>query len=453
MNVPGTRTVTTQLLQIRSLTAEQAVGGGVLALAALCVIGAAIELSTTSMDVIAVPLLALLFLALAGAAWYCRRTAGTLDREMVAVCVLALISIAFLLVMPEWFYGHDINAIIHRSFFDSVALAVVGTWGASQGIYLFLGGTPSARDISRYPIVLLPVVAVAVAYTMILGRVVDKGIPNLTLDAVTSIYRQTTTNEAGVVFEGGLRNQIIGSVLHIILTVAIALPIGVGAGMYIAEYPGIIARVITISAQMLRAISLFIIGSAAVNMVLWANHLTTTNPFSELVRGVYSANGGYSYPGAGSMLLGACFVSLLVIPVIARATEEGLRSVPREIREGSMALGATDGHGLLNIYLPWAFPVILTGVFVGAAEAAGATAIMVFVAGTGEYGVGPLHPATTLDVVIFQDRFGSKNFMGAMGKYQYTAAFLLLMITLAFTSAALWVKARAWRKYKGVYTT
>jgi phosphate transport system permease protein len=452
MNLPGTRTVSSQFVQLRSLTMEQTLGGLVIAASALCLAGGLMAMASNSLDPVGVPLMLVISLSLIASTWQRRRSNGSLDREGSILSVFCVAGTVFLLLTPEYTYGLDFNAIVHHSFFTMAILMIAGTFGLSQGLYLYLGATPSARDISRYPLVVLPVVLVMVAYGMILGRVIDKGVPHLSLDAITSVYQQKTINDQ-ITFEAGLRNQILGSLLLIVMTIGISLPIGVGAGMYMAEYPGKIARLIAISAQMLRAISLFVIGSAAINMVLWTTDLQATDPLSQVVRGSYTANGGYHYPGNGSFLLAACFVSLLVIPVIARATEEGLRSVPREIREGSIALGATEGHGILNIFMPWAFPVILTGILVGAAEAAGATAIMIFISGTGEFGVGPLHPAATLDVLIFQDRYGSKNFLETMGKYQYTAAFLLLVITLALTAAALYIKARAWRRYKGVFTT
>ena len=88
-------------------------------------------------------------------------------------------------------------------------------------------------------------------------------------------------------------------------------------------------------------------------------------------------------------------------PVIARATGEGLRSLPHDIREGSHAVGATDGHALLHILLPWAIPNIITGLLLGMAEAAGSVTVLLFISGNGQYGIGARHEATSLAYLIF----------------------------------------------------
>jgi len=71
--------------------------------------------------------------------------------------------------------------------------------------------------------------------------------------------------------------------------------------------------------------------------------------------------------------------SLLVIPIIARATEEGIRSVPLNLKEGSTALGASRQHTLFHILLPWSYPNIVTGLILGCAEAAGSLATIWFI--------------------------------------------------------------------------
>jgi phosphate transport system permease protein len=98
----------------------------------------------------------------------------------------------------------------------------------------------------------------------------------------------------------------------------------------------------------------------------------------------------------GSYFTAAIILSLLVIPVIFRSTEEGIRSLPPEIRDGSMALGAPEGYTLTRIILPWSLPNILTGLLIGCAEVAGSVAVIMFIAGTGENGVSPLGEVTPL---------------------------------------------------------
>src|SRR5262249_33475565 len=146
------------------------------------------------------------------------------------------------------------------------------------------------------------------------------------------------------------------------------------------------------------------------------------------------------------------FLAVLVMPVIARLTEEGLRSVPRELREGSIALGATDGYGLRRILLPWAAPNILTALILAGAEAAGGLAVIWFIAGTGEQGVGLFANGTDLDFAVFAAKFGPRDYWNSMGPYQDTGALLLLVLAVALTLVALAFRRRFARRYRGSLT-
>ena len=143
---------------------------------------------------------------------------------------------------------------------------------------------------------------------------------------------------------------------------------------------------------------------------------------------------------------------MLVMPVIARLTEEGLRSVPREIREGSVALGATDGYGLRRILLRWAAPNILTALILAGAEAAGGLAIIMFVAGVGQNGIGPFNGVTTLDYAVFATKYGPRVYFDSMKQYQFTAALLLLILTVGLTLVAMALQRRFVARYRGSIT-
>lgn len=452
MRVADVRKVRFEFLQERLIAADKIAPGAAVTVSCLTLAFGFLALARNSFDAVAVPTLALQSLALAALMVQNQRRRGAIERETAVLLGITVISMLFLLVLPEWLYGRQFNAIVHRSLFSSAMMMAAGAFGLSHSIYHLLGATPTARDVAQYPLLILPVALVMVAYVMVLGRVIDKGAGNLSVHTVTTAYDQNLV-DANFVREAGLRNHILGTFLLLGMTIGIALPIGVGAGLYMSEYPGWTARLIGFSATMLRAISVFIIGAAALNMVQLAQDRTPGDPISDVIRGYYHDDQGFIHASQGSFLLAACFLAILVIPVIARATEEGFQSVPREIREGSMALGATDGHGLLNIYLPWALPIILTGTLIAAAEAAGSTAVLLFISGTGENGVGPLKETASLDFLVFQTRYGPQGFVEVMRQYQYTAALLLLMITLSFTALALYVKARARRRYRGIYAS
>ncbi|MBT9141115.1 MAG: hypothetical protein DDT30_01702 [Dehalococcoidia bacterium] len=104
---------------------------------------------------------------------------------------------------------------------------------------------------------------------------------------------------------------------------------------------------------------------------------------------------------------------------------------------------------MTRIILPWASPNIVTGFLMGCAEAAGSVAVIMFMAGTGEHGVGLLREVTSLSYFIFDTRWGGFTFRTLMRDYQYLAALLLLVITTGLGIAALILKQRLARRYRG----
>jgi phosphate transport system permease protein len=418
-------------------------------MALLALVAGFATLADNGAEAVAVPVLLLLAIGSFAAAvqsWVERRA---VDRSAVIIAAASLVLAAILLALPEYLYGRQINGIIHRSLPASIALLSVGVPGLTVGLQRFLGGGPSARDLARYSVILLPVMLALAAYALLVVRLVDDGAGALDLDVLTTAYTEQVS-DAGFVHEAGLRNHILGTLMLIGLTSSISVLPGVGAGVFMSEYGGPLAHIVRFSTTMLRAISVFIIGVAAFSLIDSASGRPAGDPISDLIRGYYSDANGFSHAAKGSFLTASVFLSLLVIPVIARSTEEGLRSVPREIREGSIALGATQGHGLLRILMPWAVPNIITGLLLGAAEAAGSVAVLLFIAGTGQYGVGPLDEATSLSFAIFETKYGPKPFQDGMAQYQFSAALLLVVITLGLTAGALFIKARFSRRYEGL---
>jgi phosphate transport system permease protein len=371
-----------------------------------------------------------------------RTTIGLLAGVVVAAIILAEP------VVPEYSFGREVNGIIHRSLLTSMFLIGLGMTALCSSLYHLLGATPTAYDRSRYPLLLYPIIFALLVYAAVLLHVVREGAPNLGWDIVSTAYNIELVDTTFVTTPG-LRNQILGTMLLIAMTSVIALPIGVGTGVFLAEYEGWLSRIIEFATLMLRAISVFILGVTAFTLVEFGERYPVGSPLSDIFRGYYFDAGGFKSSASGSFITASIVLSLLVIPIIAKSTEEGLRSVPRDIREGSIALGATEGHGFLHILLPWALPSILTGLLLGCAEAAGSVAVIMFIAGTGEFGVGPFREVTSLAFVIFETDRGSKAFIEVMGVYQFTAALLLLMITFGLSIAALVMKQRFGTRYQG----
>jgi phosphate transport system permease protein len=450
MRMTGVRSMGLGLPGASALTLERLIPVAATAASALALTVAFLTAAYDPTDFLSEPALGVLVLALVALMVQVRQQRGRLDRELLVLSVASGLGLVALLALPEWLYGYNLNAIIHHSFFSSMILFTVGITSFSHTLYFLLGGTPSARDISRYPLIIFPIVIVLIGYGMVVGYVLDKGVPHIDPDILTHAYTRTIEN-GQFINHPGMRNHILGTLLLVGMTCLFALPIGVGAGIHMAEYRGWSSRLIGFSTTMLRAFSVFIIAVAAFNMVDLVSDRGAGDPLSDAIRGYYSDDTGTLHPSHGSYLLAAAFLATLVVPVIARATEEGFRSVPRDIREGSLSLGATEGHSLTRLYFPWALPQIVTGMLIGAAEAAGTVTVLLFIAGTGEFGVGPLREPTSLGFFIFQAHYGPDPFVKTMQSYQFTAAVLLLVITLSLTIAALYLKSRARASYRGLY--
>jgi ABC-type phosphate transport system permease subunit len=419
---------------------------------AMAVVGAVVgmaALASDQMDPLAAPTLALMALALGAALAIARRTTAVADR--VGLVLVGVLTAATILVflLPEWIYGFQFNALVNRTAISAPLLLVLSTALAGYSVRFFLGNTPGAGDYGLYPWLLLPLGLAGAAYALVIGDVVVQGIGGLQPDVLTRAW----TGQGGNQALPGLLNQILGTLLLMFLSLALALPPGIGAGVFMAEYPGRMSRVIDFSIQMLRAVSLFVLGAVAFIVIAGLASASTpaTDPVSQLVRGVYS-EGGLSQPENGSFLFAAGFVALVIMPIIAKMTEEGLRSVPRELREASVALGARDGFSLRRLLMPWAAPNVLTGVLIAAAEANGCLAIVAFMPNYGQFGVGPLGGVTTLEFAIFGSQWNETSFHNSMRPYQMTCALLLVTLTVALSLIAMLVQRRVASRSRGSIT-
>ena len=352
----------------------------------------------------------------------------------------SVISAILLWALPEYLYGFEINGIIHRSLISALLLLAIALPSTCCSLYYLLGATPRAHDLSRYPLIILPVFLTMAAYSFLIYYLIKEGAPNLNWEIISTPYQAAFGAK-----QAGMRNHILGTLLLMAQTSLVSLPIGVGAGVFMSEYGGWLAGAVRFSTTSLRAISVLVLGIAAYSLVRYSSGTF----LSDIFCGYWYDPNGVQHPADGSFFTAAIFLSLLVIPVIARATEEGIRSLPAELREGSLALGTSEGHTLTHIVLPWALPNIITGLLLGCAEAAGSVAVIMFIAGTGEFGVGPLNEVTSLSYFIFDCNYGSHAFRVLMRPYQFSAALLLLFITTGLSMAALILKRRFAKRYQG----
>ena len=185
-----------------------------------------------------------------------------------------------------------------------------------------------------------------VAYILI------KGVPNLSPDLFSLRY---TSDNASVV------PALINTVTMTLLSLLLAVPLGVGAAVYLVEYA---AR-----------------GSRLVSLVRITAE--TLSGIPSIVYGLF----GYllfvvSLRWKYSLLAGACTLAIMILPVIMRTTEEALKAVPDIYREGSFGLGAGRLRTVFRIVLPAAVPGILAGVILSVGRIVGETAALIYTAGT-----------------------------------------------------------------------
>jgi len=402
-------------------------------------------------DPVNVLVLGLLAVSLALAFAVRRTRSGEIDRATLVMVGLTFVATALVALLPPWLYGGDVNAYVSRTVVSGPLLMVLGVVTTTLAVRRLVGGTPGGQDLAMIPVFLVPIVVGLVGYIVIVGRVAASGIGSFRLDLLTTAWHENTTAN-GYTYELGFLNNILGTFELIALTLLVAILPGIGAGVFMSEYPGRLAKIMNFCATMLRAIAMFIIGAAAVGIVHWSSTVLDSSSFLSLViRGGFD-DGTRVQPEHGSFVLAAIVLSMLVMPVIARLTEEGLRSVPREIREGAVALGATDGTNLRRILLPWAAPNILTAMILGGAEAAGGLAVYMFLAAPGQNGIGPLNNVTTLGYAVFATTYGPRAYWNSMRDYQFTAALLLLILTAGLTLVAMAFQRRFAARYRGSIT-
>lgn len=189
---------------------------------------------------------------------------------------------------------------------------------------------------------------------MIICYVTVRGIGSVSLEFLTTV----TSARKGTV---GIAGNIVNTLYIIVITLLIATPVGVGSAIYLNEYakPGKIVKIIEFTTETLSGIPSIIFGLFGSVFFGTTLHL------------------GYS------LLTGALTLSLMILPLITRNTQEALRTVPDSYRNGALGMGATKWHMIRTILLPSAMPGIITGVILAIGRIVGESAALLFTAGSG----------------------------------------------------------------------
>jgi len=206
----------------------------------------------------------------------------------------------------------------------------------------------------------------------ILGYLVFNGGTSINWDFFTKLPKPV--GEAG----GGMANAIVGSGKILLLASLMGVPIGFLGGIYLAEFSGKgMASVVRYAADLLNGVPSIVIGIFAYSLVVL--------PFKHF-----------------SAYAGAFALGMMMIPITMRSTEEFLKSVPRMLREGAMALGASRWKTIATVIVPAAYRGIMTAILLALARVAGETAPLLFTAfGNRFESHGWSQPTATLPVMIY----------------------------------------------------
>jgi len=263
--------------------------------------------------------------------------------------------------------------------------------------------------VQRLGFILLGVISLIVVLPIlfVVGNIVVQGIGAINWEFLTAMPRNGMK-------EGGIFPAIVGTLLLVLGTAVVAIPVGIGGAIYLAEY----AR----DTLWTRILRLAIINLAGVPSVVY---------------GLFGLGLFVLFLQFGtSVLAGSLTLAIMTLPVIISTAEEALRAVPGEFRLVSASLGGTRWQGIRHIVLPQALPGIITGVILGLLRAAGETAPILFTAAAFYLPRIPrslLEPTMALPYHLYVI---STQVPGMPHRVQYGTALVLLTIVLSMNAVA-----------------
>lgn len=218
----------------------------------------------------------------------------------------------------------------------------------------------------------LSVLVALMPLAFVLFFVIGQGVQALNLDFFTHMPRPV--GEPG----GGMANAIVGTLILTGLGSLMAIPIGLMSGVYMSEYAGSrFASLVRFAADTLNGVPSIVVGVFVYGLAVL--------PFKRF-----------------SAIAGGTALGIMMIPIIARTTEELLLLVPEAMREGALALGATRARAVFTVILPAALPGIVTGIVLALARIAGETAPLLFTSFNNRFFTTKLtQPIASLTVQVF----------------------------------------------------
>jgi phosphate transport system permease protein len=323
-------------------------------------------------------------------------------------------------------FSQDTNARIRHLLFygfpGMVLLLVLAAAGVLPCLFFLvvLAGaslfwkriSPQIKQKIAYSAMFAAVAIVLAVLAIILLAIIVKGLPVLSWEFIFGY--PSNLGRAGGIFPA-----IVGTIYLIIGAILIALPIGIGATLYLSEYTreGWVTRTIRTGVDLL-------------------------NGTPSIVFGLFGFAFLVIFAGFGvSLLTGWIVLGLMILPTIIRTSEEALKSIPPTVREGSLALGASKWQTIRKVVLPAAVPGIITGVILSIGRAAGETAPILFTAVVFSTRFLPdsiFEPVMALPYHLY---ILSTSVPGAE-PYAYGTALVLLILVTLFYGAAVLIRTR-----------
>jgi phosphate transport system permease protein len=296
-------------------------------------------------------------------------------------------------------------------------------------------GRSFRRRLTSRLVSVLCILCVAVALIplgSILYSAVDRGLPALNVGLVTTSGPPTVLCTPGAVCSsGGINNAIVGTVILVGLAGLVAFPVGVLTGVFLSEYGNNrTGRSVRFLVNVMSGVPSIVVGIVVFSLMVYlsdANLIESRYIFSVV---------------PGSLALG-----LIMVPVVARTTDEALRLVPTATREAALSLGIPRYRTILRVVLPTGGAGVLTGALLATARAAGETAPLLMTAFGNSFGFQGLdRPIAALPLIIYY--YG----ISGIPRYETIAwgsAFLLILAMLAISLAARITLARAQARARG----
>ncbi len=303
-------------------------------------------------------------------------------------------------------------ASLFTNIFESSLIALTAMFVTMALKQVYKKQNSKIQEKISHNILFFGVILVCVVLVIILGNICIKGIPALSWDFITQFPENGFTS-------GGIYPAIIGTLELLVGTALISIPLGLLTGVYLAEYAG---------------------DTKISNMIRWASDLLNGTP--SVVFGLFGMTALVIFLDMGQSLIAGCItLSIMALPVIIRTTEEAVKSVPVELREASMGMGATKWQTVSRVVIPSAIGGIVTGSILSLGRAVGETAPIMFTATVlmqSQLASSIFEPIMALPYLLY--------YLASEGRadpsVQYGTALVLLIIVLAMFLSANYIRER-----------